>query len=126
MPASPFGNHLLATVHSDFSIAIMPTLTAELTPEYRFSPHQGIPRYCTSIVNRLCDCYWEAKFNIRTAKGAWSHHHDARPYGALAYDTYFRIFDYLKLQPNDVVADIGSGKGRVVCIAATYPVAEAI
>lgn len=104
----------------------MSTLTAELTPEYRFSPHNGIPRYCTSLLNRVCDRFWEARLGIRTAKGALSLHHDARHYGALAYDTYFRIFDRLALKSGDVVVDIGCGKGRVVCLAATYPIKESI
>jgi predicted RNA methylase len=104
----------------------MPTLVSELTPEYRFAAAPAIPRYCTSLLNRACDFVWERKLGIHTTGGAPSPHPDARHYGSLAYHTYFSIFDRLSLKPGDVVADIGCGKGRVVCIAATYPIKEAI
>jgi SAM-dependent methyltransferase len=104
----------------------MPTLVAELNPEYRFGPAPVIPRYCTSLLNRACDHFWERKLGIRTTGGAPSPHPDARHYGSLAYDTYFKIFNRLSLKRGDVVADIGCGKGRVVCVAATYPIDEAI
>lgn len=104
----------------------MSSLTAELTPQYTFSPHTGLPRVCTSLLNRACDLFWEARFGIRTAKGAEVNYHDARAYGALAYNTYFRIFDRLGLKRDDVVVDIGCGKGRVVCVAATYPIKQAV
>jgi len=100
----------------------MSTLTAELTPEYRFSPAPKFPRYCTSLLNRTCDLVWEARLGIHTTGGALV----ARDYGCLAYDTYFKIFDHLELKPDDVVVDIGCGKGRVVCVAATYCVKEVI
>ena len=104
----------------------MSTIAAELTPEYRFSPAPKFPRYCTSLLNRACDLFWEAKLDIHTTGGVFVQHHDARDYGCLAYDTYFKIFDRLELKPDDVVVDIGCGKGRVVCVAATYPVKEVI
>jgi predicted RNA methylase len=104
----------------------MSTLVTELTPEYNFSAAPAIPRYCTSLLNRACDFLWERKLNIRTTGGAPSPHPDARHYGCLAYDTYFRIFDRLQLNANDVVVDLGCGKGRVVCVAATYPVKEVV
>jgi SAM-dependent methyltransferase len=104
----------------------MATLAAELTPEYRFSPAPTFPRYCTSLLNRACDLLWEARLGIQTTGGALSLHPDARDYGCLAYDTYFKILDRLELQPEDVVVDIGCGKGRVVCVAATYRVKEVI
>ncbi len=63
---------------------------------------------------------------IHTTGGALVQHPDARDYGCLAYDTYFKIFDHLELKPDDVVVDIGCGKGRVVCVAATYCVKEVI
>jgi SAM-dependent methyltransferase len=104
----------------------MPPIAAQLSPEYRFSPAPTFPRYCTSALNRVCDRYWEWRYNIDTRGGAPSPHADAHHYGYLAYHTYFGIFDQLDLKPTDVVVDLGCGKGRVSCIAATYPIKESI
>ena len=38
------------------------------------------------------------------------------------YSTIWSILDHLALGPSDVFVDIGSGKGRVLCCAARYPV----
>lgn len=104
----------------------MPPLTAELSPEYRFTPAPSLPRNCTSALNRICDRYWEMRLNINTLGGAPSPHSDANHYGYLAYHTYFSIFDRLDLKPTDVVVDLGCGKGRVSCVAATYPIKQSI
>jgi SAM-dependent methyltransferase len=104
----------------------MPLLTAPLSPEYRFVPAPVVPRYCTSIVNRLADLYWEKHFNINTRGGAASPHPDAHHYGSLSYHTYFLILDRLALKPSDVVVDLGAGKGRVSCLAASYPIRASI
>jgi SAM-dependent methyltransferase len=104
----------------------MSLIAAELSPEYRYTPAPTIPRYCTSALNRVCDRYWEWYFNIKTLGGAPSPHADANHYGYLAYHTYFAIFDRLKLKPTDVVADLGCGKGRVSCLAASYQIAASI
>ncbi|MCL4176653.1 MAG: methyltransferase domain-containing protein [Verrucomicrobia bacterium] len=87
---------------------------------------KSFPQCCTSLLNRACDLFWEARLGIRTLGGESSLHPDAEDYGYLAYHTYFSMFDRLALQPSDVVADLGCGKGRVVCIAATYRVKEVI
>lgn len=104
----------------------MPLVATQLSPEYRFTPAPTFPRYCTSALNRICDRFWEARFNINTRGGAPSPHADANHYGYLAYHTYFSIFDRLGLKPTDVVVDLGCGKGRVSCIAATYPIKASI
>jgi SAM-dependent methyltransferase len=104
----------------------MSLIAAEISPDYRFTPAPVFPRYCTSLLNRVCDRYWEMCLNIRTRGGAPSPHPDSNHYGYLAYHTYFSIFDRLQLTPADVVADLGCGKGRVVCTAATYRVRAAI
>ncbi len=104
----------------------MPPLTAELSPEYRFTPAPTFPRSCTSILNRVCDRYWESYFNINTLGGAPSPHADANHYGYLAYHTYFSIFDRLQLKSTDTVVDLGCGKGRVSCVAASLPIKASI
>ena len=101
-------------------------LVAELSPEYRFTPAPTLPRYCTSLLNRVCDRYWEAYFNISTLGGAPSPHSDANRYGYLAYHTYFSAFERLSLQPTDVVADLGCGKGRVSCLASHHRIKASI
>lgn len=100
--------------------------TAQLSPEYRFLPAPVIPRYATSLLNRACDLWWETRFGIKTTGGAPSPHPDAHHYGTLAYHTYFKIFDRLQLGPSDVVVDLGCGKARPPCIAATYPVKSVV
>jgi precorrin-6B methylase 2 len=102
------------------------SLVAELPAEYRFIPAPPLPRYCTSLVNRLSDFCWEARLGIRTKGDAPSPHEDANRYGYLAFHTYFSIFDRLALTPADVVVDLGCGKGRIVCAAATYDIREAV
>jgi hypothetical protein len=97
-----------------------------LSAEYCFSPAPLIPRYCTSILNRISDRYRDARLDIQTVGAFSSPYPDACDYSYLSYHTYFAIFDRLNLQPTDVTLDIGSGKGRIVCIAATYPIKESI
>lgn len=104
----------------------MPPIAAQLSPDYRFTPAPRLPHLCTSLLNRICDRYWESLFNINTRGGAPSPHPDAHHYGYLAYHTYFSIFDRLQLTPADVVVDLGCGKGRVVCIAARYEIKSAV
>ena len=104
----------------------MPQVTAQVSPEYRFVPAAGLPRYCTSAINRISDRWLEKRYNIDTAGEAPSPHADAHHYGCLAYHTYFTIFDRLDLKPTDVVMDLGCGKGRVSCVAATYPIKESV
>jgi SAM-dependent methyltransferase len=97
-----------------------------LSPEYRFTPAPAFPRYSTSALNRLSDRFWETRFNINTRGGAPSPHSDAHHYGYLAYHTYFSVFDRLRLKPSDVVVDLGCGKGRVSCIAASYRIRASV
>jgi SAM-dependent methyltransferase len=104
----------------------MPLTAAQLSPEYRVTPAPILPRYTTSLLNRICDRYWELYFNIDTLGGAPSPHPDASHYGYLAYHTYFSIFDRLNLKPSDVVADLGCGKGRVSCLAAHYKIRASV
>jgi SAM-dependent methyltransferase len=102
------------------------SFVAELSPQYRFTPPPRFAHYCTSALNRVSDRFWEARYRLNTRGGAPSPHADAHHYGYLAYHTYFSIFDRLQLTPDDVVVDLGCGKGRVVCVAATYRVKAAI
>lgn len=102
------------------------SIAAQISPEYRFTPAPVFPRYCTSLLNRTCDWFWESKLGVTTTGGAPSPHPDAHHYGCLAYHTYFSIFDALGLTSEDVVVDLGSGKGRVNFVAAQYAIKESI
>jgi SAM-dependent methyltransferase len=104
----------------------MPTLAAHVPAGFRSRPARVLPRYCTSLINRTSDLFWETRFNVTTTGGAASPHPDARHYGYLAYHTYFSIFDRLQIGADDVVADLGCGKARPVIAAASYPIKQAI
>src|SRR3954468_16985157 len=102
------------------------SFTAQLSADYRFSPAPTLPRLCTSVLNRISDRYWENHFNIQTAGDAPSPHPDAHRYGYFAYHTSFSVFDHLQLKRSDVVVDLGCGKGRVSCLAASYPIKASV
>lgn len=105
----------------------MPLVVAPVPSDLRGSTPSVVPRYTTSLVNRVEDAWWEWRLGIRTT-GAEKLNRagDAHRYGYLAYHTYFSIFDALQLRADDVVVDLGCGKGRVVCIAALYPILQAV
>ena len=97
-----------------------------LPSEYLSPRSPRFPHYCTSLINRMDDLIWEKRLGVTTTGGVMSPHPDANFYGWLSYHTYFKIFDYLRLKPADVVVDLGSGKGRPSFIAAQYPIHESV
>lgn len=92
----------------------------------RFLPAPPVPRYCTSLVNRISDLWWERRLGIATQGSADGAHPDGHRYGYLAYHTYFAILDHWRPSTADVVVDLGCGKGRVVCAAAQYAVRQVV
>jgi hypothetical protein len=102
-------------------------LSCELSPIYSFRQTRGFAHYCTSLINRMSDMFWENRFMIETTGGAGpSRSPEVNAYGFVAYHSWFRMFDRVGLQPADVVVDLGAGKGRVVCIAATHSVRRVV
>lgn len=99
---------------------------APLTPQNKFVVLPRFPSACTSLLNRVSDVIWEKRFNIRTAGRRDVLHADAVHYEPLPYHSVFRIMDRLRLQPDDVLVDLGSGMGRAVCVGASYPVKASI
>lgn len=69
--------------------------------------------------NRLSDRIAERRFDVQTEGLKNIDFPDAKKYAYVAYGSIFRILDRLQLRTDDVFVDIGCGKGRVVCCAAT-------
>jgi hypothetical protein len=102
-------------------------ISCELSPIYSYRPTRGVPHYTTSLVNRASDFFWENRFMVNTVGGGTGNPSaEINAYGFVAYHSWFRIFDHLELEASDVVVDLGAGKGRVVCAAASYPVKRVI
>lgn len=103
------------------------SISCELSPIYSFRQARGLPHYCTSIINRVSDYYWENRFMIKTTGSAGpSRTDEINCYGFVAYHSSFAMFDHVGLQSTDVIVDLGAGKGRVVCVAASYPVKRVV
>jgi hypothetical protein len=102
------------------------SVVAESSPQLPSFSADKFAHYCTSLVNRVSDAYWEARFGVRTKGDQASDHPDANRYGYLAFHTYFRILDRFALTRRDVVVDLGCGKGRTVCAAASYRVRKVV
>lgn len=75
---------------------------------------------------RLHNLYWELRLGISTHGIVDTEIPDASHYATMRYATINRILDRLSLQPADVFVDVGSGKGRVLCLAARHTVREVI
>ncbi|HZO80378.1 MAG TPA: hypothetical protein VFB33_01690 [Candidatus Binataceae bacterium] len=83
----------------------------------------------TSLSSAAHSLFWEYRLGISTrgryGEGdALSGEH--RYYATVPYSAIFEILDRLSLKPDDVFVDLGSGKGRAVCCAATYNIQRAI
>lgn len=102
-------------------------LSYELSPIYSFRQTRGPAHYCTSLVNRISDFFWENRFMVETTGGAGpSPTDEINAYGFVAYHSSFAMLDHVGLKSSDVVVDLGAGKGRVVVIAASYPVQRVV
>lgn len=69
---------------------------------------------------RLQNLLWEFRLGISTSGLVDIDFPDAHYYAAMRYETINRILEFLKLRPSDILVDVGSGKGRVLCAAAQY------
>jgi SAM-dependent methyltransferase len=97
-----------------------------LSPPNYFIKLPRIASLCTGALNRCSDAFWERRFNIATGGCIAPRHGDATRYESVPYHTMFKLLDRLQLGADDVVVDIGSGMGRAVCVAASYPIREAV
>jgi SAM-dependent methyltransferase len=80
----------------------------------------------TGAHNRIADRLRERRLGIRTIGNVMIHLPDAHLYGTFAYRSVFRILHHMNMKPDDVFVDIGCGKGRIVCCAATLGIRKAI
>lgn len=78
------------------------------------------------LLSRAHNLYWELRMGISTNGIVETNYPDAHHYSTLPYTTIYRILDYLDLGADDVLVDVGSGKGRVLCCAAQYGIREVI
>lgn len=69
--------------------------------------------------NRFADRMSERKLGIQTEGLKDISFPDAKKYAYIAYGSIFKTLHRLDLRADDVFVDIGCGKGRVVCCAAT-------
>lgn len=100
----------------------------------RLSRSSGFPVLQTG--RRWVAAYHDARLNIDTAwidadragGGATpgSVHGDGVRYESPDYRNLQRVFNVLSLGSDDVFYDLGCGKGRVLCLAARYPIRKAV
>jgi len=80
-------------------------------------------------VNRLSDrivnAFWERRLGISTRGRVPTDYPDSVHYATMNYLSIGQILHHLDLRPHDVFVDVGCGKGRVVCLAARYPISRA-
>jgi amino acid adenylation domain-containing protein len=81
---------------------------------------------CTGMLNRVSDAIWERRLGIATSGRQPCQHADGERYETMPYEVLDRIFDRLALGPSAVVADLGSGLGRIVCFAARERIREVV
>jgi predicted RNA methylase len=99
---------------------------ARLHPDNKFLVLPRFPSACTGLLNRMSDLVWEKRFNIVTAGRRDVAHPDAIHYEPLPYYALFKVLARLSLGPDDVFVDLGSGMGRAVCAAASFPIRAAV
>jgi SAM-dependent methyltransferase len=73
----------------------------------------------TGLRNRIVDRFRERRLGIDTGGHVEVNRPDANRYSTFAYSSILKILGNMHLRPDDVFIDIGCGKGRVVCCAAT-------
>ncbi len=80
------------------------------------------------VRTRLSNLYWEKRLGIYT-RGLHSStvtDHEHVYYGTNSYRMTNSVLEHFALRKDDVLVDLGCGKGRVVCLAARYPLKEVI
>ncbi|GAB2813589.1 hypothetical protein GCM10022221_09140 [Actinocorallia aurea] len=78
------------------------------------------------LTTRLGNLWWEQRLGVSTRGIVAADHPDGTHYATMSYTAVRRILEALELGPDDVLGDLGSGLGRVLCCAARLPVREVI
>ncbi|MBI5473697.1 MAG: methyltransferase domain-containing protein [Ignavibacteriae bacterium] len=78
------------------------------------------------LPKRLNNLYWEFRLGVSTRGIVDIENPDSYHYATMFYSTIQRMMRFLNLQPSDVVIDIGSGRGRILCCAARFAVLKVV
>lgn len=89
-------------------------------------PVRTVGGFGGQTIARIDNALQERRLGISTRGLIDVDYPDAVLYGALPYTTIRYLLRQLELGPSDTFVDIGSGKGRMLCYAARYPITEAI
>lgn len=92
--------------------------------------HVGVLWWALGKARRSHDRVWDARLRIDT-RSLPEHHYrplaaDVYAPSSTPYSVLNRILASLVLTPNDALVDVGCGAGRVVCVAARYPIRSAV
>lgn len=72
------------------------------------------------LIERINNFRWEAQLGISTGGIVEIDKPDSCHYSSIDYSIIHKVLGRLSLQTSDVFADVGSGKGRVLCCAARH------
>jgi len=79
-----------------------------------------------NVVARLDNLRWELRLGVSTRGRVEVDYPDAHRYASMNYSSIFETLHFLSPKPADTFIDIGSGRGRVLCCAARYPITKVI
>jgi SAM-dependent methyltransferase len=83
---------------------------------------------CIELYKRFNNLYWEMKFGISTR--GMSDNLSSDPsnfyYSTISYKSIFKIINYINFKSSDEFVDIGCGKGRVLCCAASFNIKKVV
>lgn len=86
----------------------------------------AMPVHKNPLLVRAYNLLWEIRLGISTNGSVDIQFPDAYEYATMRYSTINRILKHLRLQPSDVLVDLGSGKGRVLCCAARFAMRKVV
>lgn len=102
-------------------------MTSEVSSaELVTAPHFR-PSFLGRAFWKLRNALWEMRLNVRT--GGAMHWNPALPdsrYATMPYRAFFAMLEHLRPNEDDVVVDIGCGKGRFLACAARLPVRKVV